>query len=36
MISFALLMVALFRIFLGQVDLELLPFIAERVTDIEN
>ncbi len=33
MISFALLAVTLFRFF---VDLELLPFIAECVTNIEN
>ncbi len=35
MISFALLAVTLFRFF-GQVYLELLPFIAECVTNIEN
>ncbi len=33
MISFVLLVV---KIFLGQVDLELLPFIAECVMNIEN
>ncbi len=31
-----LLAVTLFRFFWGQVDSELLPFIAERVTNIEN
>ncbi len=35
MISFALSVVTLFRFFGGQVDLELLPFIAECVTNIE-
>ncbi len=36
MISFALLVVTLFGFFWGQVDLELLPFIAEYVTNIKN
>ncbi len=36
MISFILLVVTLFRFFFGQVDLELLLFIAECVTNIKN
>ncbi len=36
MISLTLLAVTLFRFFLGQVNLELLPFIAECVTNIKN
>ncbi len=36
MTSIDLFAVTLFRFFFGKVDLELLPFIAECVTNIEN